>query len=77
MKRFIEENAKYVRDSLVKVTYNSAYGWVSAKDEEHETVFFLQGNEADEYIEDARKLYAENNVYMDDVIHHLAKKYLI
>lgn len=76
MKKIIEANAKYVRDSLVEVTYNSSHSWVVARDENDETVFFLDGYQADEFIDEAKKLYNENDVSMDDVVHHLAKQYL-
>ena len=75
--KYIHEAAQYVIDSQFTVTMHSALSWVNISSADPAESIFLQGQEADEYIDEVNvlcKRYPSLNLYT--AMYSLAKPYI-
>lgn len=75
LEEIIKADAAWVRRSCYEVTCNEMFAWVNISDGIGEIL--LQGSPADDFIAEARSLWAEvMNVTTEEVMLHLAKPYI-
>ena len=75
MKEIIKTLANYTRKSGFTVTVNSAFSTVAIEDIAGEG-FFLQGHEADKFIDEAREMAAEHDIPEEDLFYSSAASYI-
>lgn len=75
MKHIIQTLANYTRKSGFTVTVNSAFSTVAIEDVAGEG-FFLQGEEADKYIDEAREMAAQHDMPDEDLYYSSAASYI-
>ncbi len=74
--RVIIDNAKYVYNSGAIVNWNSSMSWVKITRAGQETIF-MQGHEADNWIDELEKLGNRYHSLSPDVLAlHMAKDYI-
>lgn len=56
LQEIIESRAQFTRNSKVSVEINRSMGWVDIVEEGHDTGVFMQGDEADTFIDELDKL---------------------
>ena len=75
--KIIEQGARTTRASGFTVDVDSAYSWITIKNEDTHEGVFLQGDEAESFIIDADNLYNKTGTLTYDVIcEYLAEKYM-
>ena len=73
----IEHGAEYTQNSGFTVEVNASYSWVTIKNEDTREDLFLQGDEADDFIKKADKLWETTGVInYDTICLYLAEPYL-
>ena len=75
LKQIVESNISYVVNSGYTVE-TTTYSTVSIDNGVDEESWFLQGDEADNFIDEADKLYNETDLSIEDIFLHLAYKYI-
>ena len=77
MNEIISEMARYVRDSGFSVDWNTSEPWVAIHDEEeNDDTFFLEYEDAQEFIQQAGKMAAEAYTDLETGMLAQAKQYV-
>ena len=75
--KIIEQGARTTRASGFTVDVDSAYSWVTIKNEDTHEGVFLQGDEAESFIADADNIYNKIGTLTYDIVcEYLAEPYL-
>ena len=77
MNEIITEMARYVRDSGFSVDWNNSMGWVAIhNNEENEDVFFLEDEDAEQFIVEANERADQADVDLESGMLAQAKQYV-
>lgn len=77
MNEIITEMARYVKDSGFSVDWNNSMGWVAIhNNEENEDVFFLEDEDAEQFIIEANQKADQADVDLESGMLAQAKQYV-